>query len=367
MDCSKSAPSAQGQSQGSDELDQVTLQAELLKSQTSSANLLIEFGDLPKSPFSLDAYVLYSQTFLEESGVRSDPLERILVEQAMMTHHKIGRLNRLAGTAASTEEARALDSVAVLFVGELRRLVLAIQSYRAGRSPSPAPQVRENPVDNKQREAASSPMARIDEVDASCKQDDVVGGNRRKSSQASTVPTAPDRTQLDGSSGRDALPPKAPSSPPVTGGMNRPSRANQELPPNAHPTVALSPTSQNLDKAECHPPGSVGLQSAGVGGITQRSSRENTPVNTKLTSNGTLGNVPGDTVRAQTSRCSGQESRSAEVLESQPRTATANRVSRPPRTLATEAPHGVTQGISKPPNGTRADQAERVLVKLESP
>ena len=103
---------------------------------TGASYLLTEFNDLFKGDVPLQAYDVYLHTIMEAAGQPGDPILRILIEQYVMAHHKIARLNRMGALAGTPEAARAYDASSVSLTAELRRLALAIKAYREPTTPS---------------------------------------------------------------------------------------------------------------------------------------------------------------------------------------------------------------------------------------
>ena len=69
--------------------------------------------------------------FLKEAGSPTDPIERCLVEQYFLGHHRLVRLQAEAATATGIEFVKALNAAAVRLQGEQRRLAMTIRQYRA--------------------------------------------------------------------------------------------------------------------------------------------------------------------------------------------------------------------------------------------
>jgi hypothetical protein len=75
------------------------------------------------------AKVLFN-SFLRDAGDPVDPVERILLEQLLLTHYRLAQLQIRADAADSAEYAKVLNGAANRLLGELRRLALAIRVYR---------------------------------------------------------------------------------------------------------------------------------------------------------------------------------------------------------------------------------------------
>ena len=73
---------------------------------------------------------LYLSSFLRDAGNPSDPVERLLLEQFVLAHHRLARLHVQAADAKDPEHMRIINAVSIRLLGELRRLGLAIRQYR---------------------------------------------------------------------------------------------------------------------------------------------------------------------------------------------------------------------------------------------
>lgn len=85
------------------------------------------FGDA----FDPAAYQAFRDKFLRDAGDSADPLEQMLLEQAMLCHHHIGHLHQRALDATSPEAAKVFYSALARLQGESRRLALALRIYRS--------------------------------------------------------------------------------------------------------------------------------------------------------------------------------------------------------------------------------------------
>ena len=68
--------------------------------------------------------------FLAEAGGSKDPLERILLQQVLLAHHRIADLHARAAEAKNLIVAKECSAAAARLTGELRRLILSIRVYR---------------------------------------------------------------------------------------------------------------------------------------------------------------------------------------------------------------------------------------------
>jgi len=75
-------------------------------------------------------FKVYLDRLLKDSGNPSDPIERMMIEQLALAHHRIAQLHVQAAEADTVDAAKQYMSVAIRLTGELRRMSLAIKQYR---------------------------------------------------------------------------------------------------------------------------------------------------------------------------------------------------------------------------------------------
>jgi hypothetical protein len=80
---------------------------------------------------STEAFTIYRQKLLEQSGSPSDPMEIMLIEQIALAHFHIGRLHLRSCSATDGNLAVAFADAATRLTAEFRRSVLALEEYRA--------------------------------------------------------------------------------------------------------------------------------------------------------------------------------------------------------------------------------------------
>jgi hypothetical protein len=73
---------------------------------------------------------LYLESVVAEAGKPSDPVERIVLEQMVMAHHRLSLLNTMTLGAKTPEMVTAYNTAATRLLGEIRRLALSIRQYR---------------------------------------------------------------------------------------------------------------------------------------------------------------------------------------------------------------------------------------------
>jgi hypothetical protein len=76
------------------------------------------------------AFKEYRDRLLEDCGNPTDPIEVLIIEQIVLAHFNIGRLQFKAATAEGAEAAKVYGGLAAQLLGELRRTSLALQGYR---------------------------------------------------------------------------------------------------------------------------------------------------------------------------------------------------------------------------------------------
>ena len=94
------------------------------------------------------AFKVYQDGLLREAGSPSDPIERMLIEQFTLAHHRVGQLHAQAENAKRIEGSKVYTTAAVRLLGELRRLALAIKQYREPSAKKQFTVVRQQNVSN---------------------------------------------------------------------------------------------------------------------------------------------------------------------------------------------------------------------------
>lgn len=95
-------------------------------------------GEPLKSMAGPAAWKILSERFLERCGRPSDPVEVILLEQLLLAHHSAGMLHVTANRAKTADQAGHYFAATARLVAELRRLALALKSYRERPTSTPA-------------------------------------------------------------------------------------------------------------------------------------------------------------------------------------------------------------------------------------
>jgi hypothetical protein len=83
--------------------------------------------------FDTGSFRVYLEQTLEQAGDPSDPIEKMLLQQICLAHHRIAQLHAGAHHAEAAEAAEAVkiyNAAAARLLGEFRRGVLALRAYR---------------------------------------------------------------------------------------------------------------------------------------------------------------------------------------------------------------------------------------------
>jgi hypothetical protein len=83
--------------------------------------------------FTFDGYQRYLEKLVENAGSPTDPLPTMLVEQLGLLHLIVPGLLAAAAQAKSIEGTKVYAAASARLLGEMRRLILAIQEYRGSR------------------------------------------------------------------------------------------------------------------------------------------------------------------------------------------------------------------------------------------
>jgi hypothetical protein len=83
-----------------------------------------------ESQFGGHGFQRYLENLLHEAGDPSDPIQRMLIEQAALAHFCIGRLQGYAARAEGAENIKVCNAAAARLLSEFRRTAVAIREYR---------------------------------------------------------------------------------------------------------------------------------------------------------------------------------------------------------------------------------------------
>ena len=105
--------------------------ADVVENLTAPGVLSILAGKIFKDQIPTPSYQLYRDQFLAGCGQPSDPLERMMLEQQVWAHFRIGGLHAQAAVAESPEHVELFTAAATKIMAEFRRMSLAIREYRS--------------------------------------------------------------------------------------------------------------------------------------------------------------------------------------------------------------------------------------------
>ena len=79
---------------------------------------------------SSSGFKVFLERLLKQAGNPTDPVERMMIEQLALAHHRIAQLHVQAAEADTVDAAKQYTAMAIRLTGELRRMSLAIKQYR---------------------------------------------------------------------------------------------------------------------------------------------------------------------------------------------------------------------------------------------
>lgn len=107
---------------------QAARQAEALREAAFPAYMASALG--LSNQFGPEGYQLYLNQVIEGTGNPKDPIERMLVEQLAILHHRIGQLHVDAAHTKGVEASKIYNAATARLLGEFRRTALALRVYR---------------------------------------------------------------------------------------------------------------------------------------------------------------------------------------------------------------------------------------------
>ena len=110
---------------------EITSQAINLRDMAGAGFMYWVVGSTMTEPLNVEAFRIYRDSLLCESGNPTDPIERMLIEQLAMAHFNIGRLHIRSCSVEVPKLALAFADAATRLLGEFRRCTLALEDYRA--------------------------------------------------------------------------------------------------------------------------------------------------------------------------------------------------------------------------------------------
>jgi len=109
----------------------IAQQAANLKDVAGASQLYIAVSASIAPHISTEAFQIYRQTLLEQSGSPTDPIEVMMIEQIALAHFHIGRLHLKSCSTAHGPLSVAYADAATRLTAEFRRSALALEDYRA--------------------------------------------------------------------------------------------------------------------------------------------------------------------------------------------------------------------------------------------
>jgi len=122
-------PAAEAENAAADD-QVVSRHADYLREQTPAFGLCGSLSAIYGARPDPRSYRRLVEQELAAAGNPTDPLERMLVEQAIMAHATIARLYFDAGVTTDADQRIELLSTVPRLAAELRRTVLAVSEYR---------------------------------------------------------------------------------------------------------------------------------------------------------------------------------------------------------------------------------------------
>ena len=117
--------------------------ATIVQELSTAGVLAVIIGKSLKGSVRAPGYKVYRDQVLKAGGDPSDPLEAMLLEQAMVAHHRILSLHAEAARAETPEMIEVINAAATKLTAEFRRLCLAVREYRAPITPKNVTLVRQ--------------------------------------------------------------------------------------------------------------------------------------------------------------------------------------------------------------------------------
>jgi len=105
-------------------------QAEAIKQTSAAAVLATCLGKTYGKVIGSNGFKAYVEANLEAAGNPKDPIERMMIEQLLIAHHRIGELHAEAACAENPEVATLYQVTAARLMNEFRKTSLALREYR---------------------------------------------------------------------------------------------------------------------------------------------------------------------------------------------------------------------------------------------
>jgi hypothetical protein len=123
-------PPEESQQAAEESVSPILKQAYYLRKEAAAGYLNATLGPFFEGHLHPMAFNQYVSDVLEKGGSPKDPIERMLMEQLILAHHNIGRLQVQAAGSKGTAEAEMYNTAAVRLMGEFRKTALALKTYR---------------------------------------------------------------------------------------------------------------------------------------------------------------------------------------------------------------------------------------------
>jgi len=105
-------------------------EAEAIKQTSGAAVLATCLGKTFGKLIGSNGFKAYVEATLETAGNPKDPIERMMLEQLLIAHHRIGDLQAEAACAKNPEVAALYQVAAARLMNEFRKTSLAVREYR---------------------------------------------------------------------------------------------------------------------------------------------------------------------------------------------------------------------------------------------
>lgn len=105
-------------------------QAEAITKTSAAAVLATCLGKTYGKVIGSNGFKAYVEANLEASGNPTDPIVRMMIEQLVIAHHRIGDLHAEAACAGNPEVAALYQATAARLMNEFRKSAMALREYQ---------------------------------------------------------------------------------------------------------------------------------------------------------------------------------------------------------------------------------------------
>jgi hypothetical protein len=123
-------PPEESQQAAEESVSPILKEAYYLRKEAAAGYLNAMLGPCFEGHLHPMAFNQYVSDVLQEAGNPKDPIERMMVEQLVLAHHNIGRLQVQAALSKGAAEAEMYNTAAVRLMGEFRKTTLALKACR---------------------------------------------------------------------------------------------------------------------------------------------------------------------------------------------------------------------------------------------